>query len=139
MNQYYLLGECFYLAAMAMTKVTFCLLFLRVFREKPFIYYVWGTLGLSVAYGVSFVVATIFQCWPISYGWNQWDGLHTGTCNNINLQGWLSSILNIVLDIIVIGLPLNKLSKLVMSPTKKITIMFMFCKFEPAPQSIGFC
>ncbi|KAF7902471.1 hypothetical protein EAF00_002374 [Botryotinia globosa] len=123
---YYLLGECFYLAAMAMTKVTFCLLFLRVFREKPFIYYVWGILGLSVAYGISFVIATIFQCWPISYGWNQWDGLHTGTCNNINLQGWLSSILNIVLDIIVIGLPLNKLSKLVMSPTKKITIMFMF-------------
>ncbi|TEY78688.1 hypothetical protein BOTCAL_0046g00090 [Botryotinia calthae] len=120
---YYILGECFYLAAMAMTKVTFCLLFLRVFREKPFVYYVWGTLGLSAAYGVSFVVATIFQCWPVSYGWNQWDGLHTGTCNNINLQGWLSSILNIVLDIIVIGLPLNKLSKLVMSPTKKITII----------------
>ncbi|KAM0196331.1 hypothetical protein ACHAPC_000043 [Botrytis cinerea] len=129
---YYILGECFYLAAMAMTKVTFCLLFLRVFREKPFIYYVWGTLGLSAAYGVSFVVATIFQCWPISYGWNQWDGLHTGTCNNINLQGWLSSILNIVLDIIVIGLPLNKLSKLVMSPTKKITIMFMFWDQSPA-------
>ncbi|KAF7888507.1 uncharacterized protein EAF02_003048 [Botrytis sinoallii] len=123
---YYVLGECFYLAAMAMTKVTFCLLFLRVFREKPFIYYVWGTLGLSVAYGVSFVAATIFQCWPVSYGWHQWDGLHTGTCNNIHLQGWLSSIINIVLDIIVIGLPLNKLSQLVMSPTKKITIMFMF-------------
>ena len=138
-TQYYILGECFYLAAMAMTKVTFCLLFLRVFREKPFIYYVWGTLGLSAAYGVSFVVATIFQCWPISYGWNQWDGLHTGTCNNINLQGWLSSILNIVLDIIVIGLPLNKLSKLVMSPTKKITIMFMFCKFESASQCLDFC
>ncbi|ESZ98764.1 hypothetical protein SBOR_0870 [Sclerotinia borealis F-4128] len=123
---YYFLGECFYLASMAMIKVTFCLLFLRVFREKPFIHFVWGTLGLAVAYGISFVAATIFQCWPISYSWNQWDGLHTGSCNNVNLQGWLSSIFNIILDLVVIGLPLGKLSKLVMSPTKKITIMFMF-------------
>ncbi|KAG4028589.1 hypothetical protein MFRU_020g00320 [Monilinia fructicola] len=123
---YYYLGECFYLAALAMIKVTFCLLFLRVFREKPFIYLVWGTLGFSVAYGISFVTATIFQCWPISYSWYQWDGLHAGACNNVHLQGWLSSIFNIILDVVVIGLPLGKLSKLVMSPTKKITIMFMF-------------
>ncbi|PQE23045.1 cfem domain-containing protein [Rutstroemia sp. NJR-2017a WRK4] len=123
---YYFLGECFYLAAMATMKISFCLLFIRLFREKPFIYYVHGTLALSVGYGVSFVIATICQCHPISYEWTQWDGLHKGRCNNINLQGWMSAIFNIVLDLIVIALPLGKLSKLVMTFERKLTIMCMF-------------
>ncbi|KAM3088538.1 hypothetical protein ACMFMG_000175 [Clarireedia jacksonii] len=123
---YYFLGECFYLAAMATMKISFCLLFTRLFREKPFIYYVHGTLALSVGYGISFVIATICQCHPISFGWTQWDGLHEGTCNNINLQGWLSAIFNIILDIVVIALPLGKLSKLVMTFERKLTTMCMF-------------
>lgn len=124
--QYYFLGECFYLAAMAMIKISFCLLFLRLFQEKPFVYIVYGVLALSVGYGIGFVIATVCQCHPITYGWAQWDGLHEGTCNNINLQGWLSAIFNIILDVMVIALPLGKLSKLALTFTKKMTIMLMF-------------
>jgi len=125
-KQYYFLGESFYLAAIAVNKVCILLLFLRVFEERKFRTYVWIVMALSISYGISFVVATILQCMPISYSWNSWDGEHVGTCNNIHLQGWLSAGFNMALDIVVILLPMPNLYKLNMSWKRKAMVMLMF-------------
>ncbi|KAI1849609.1 hypothetical protein JX265_007948 [Neoarthrinium moseri] len=123
---YYYLGEIFYFAALSMNKISLLLFILRVFPDKAFRKIVFVVCGLCVGYGISFIVATAFQCNPIPYSWLQVDSTVEGTCNNIHLQGWMSAICNIVIDIIIIILPLKNLYALQIKLKKKIMIMFMF-------------
>lgn len=100
---------------------------LRVFPEKRFRQIVYGVCGLCASYGVSFIFATAFQCSPVEWSWQQVDdNWGSGSCNNIHLQGWMSAILNIVIDLIMLTLPLKSLWGLQMKLRKKLMIMFMF-------------
>lgn len=125
-SQYYYLGEIFYFAALAVTKISILIFILRVFPEKKFRKIVYGVIGLCVAYGTGFVFATMFQCAPINYSWLQVDSSVKGQCNNIHIQGWMSAICNIVIDLIILVLPLKNLFGLQIDLKKKIMIMFMF-------------
>lgn len=109
-----------------MVKLSILAFILRVFPEKSFRKIVWGVCGLVIAYGVAFVVATALQCWPAEYAWNQVDESYEGRCNNIHLQGWMSAIFNIIIDVILLVLPLKNLWGLHMETKKKLMIMFMF-------------
>ncbi|KAK2003009.1 CFEM domain-containing protein [Colletotrichum falcatum] len=124
---YYYLGELFYFAALTATKMSILLFMLRVFSmDKTFRQLVYGAMALCLAYGVAFVTCTAVQCAPISFSWEQIDSEKVGKCNDIHLQGWMSAICNIVIDIIILVLPLKKLSELQMKLKKKLMIMFMF-------------
>ncbi|KAI0018777.1 CFEM domain-containing protein [Xylariomycetidae sp. FL0641] len=123
---YYYLGELFYFAAISMNKISLLIFILRVFPERRFRHLVFGVIGLCVGYGVSFLVATALQCRPIAYSWLQIDSTVAGTCNDINLQGWMSAILNIVIDLVIVALPLRNLYAIQIALKKKIMIMFMF-------------
>ncbi|RDW60685.1 hypothetical protein BP6252_12068 [Coleophoma cylindrospora] len=83
-------------------------------------------IGLCLCYGFVFVGISVFQCQPIAGAWEQWDGTWEGTCNNINLQGWASAVINIIFDVITLSLPLVPLWKLNMALRKKIQVMIMF-------------
>ncbi|KAK2063987.1 CFEM domain-containing protein [Colletotrichum caudatum] len=124
---YYYLGELFYFAALTATKMSILFFMLRVFSmDKTFRQLVYGTMGLCLAYGIAFITCTAVQCTPASFTWEQIDSNKVGKCNNIHLQGWMSAICNIVIDIIILVLPLRKLSELQMKLKKKLMIMFMF-------------
>lgn len=86
---------------------------------------VYITMAVCLAYGIAFVGVSVFQCWPISGAWTNWDGTFKGHCNSINLQGWTSAAINIVLDLVVIILPLPELWKMQMSTQKKLSIISM--------------
>ncbi|EFQ33760.1 CFEM domain-containing protein [Colletotrichum graminicola] len=124
---YYYLGELFYFAALTATKLSILFFILRVFgmdqKFRPFVY---GAMALCLAYGIAFITCTALQCSPISYSWEQIDSKKVGKCNDIHLQGWMSAICNIVIDIIILVLPLKKLAGLQMKLKKKLMIMFMF-------------
>lgn len=124
--KYYYFGEIFYVVALGISKISILFFYLRVFPSKGFRTVTYVVMGLSVAYTIAFFFATTFQCTPVSMAWNQWDGLHKGTCNNIHLQGWIAAAINIVLDAIVMALPLRHLSKLNMGIKKKVMVMAMF-------------
>jgi hypothetical protein len=84
-------------------------------------------MGLTFGYGIAFIFGFVFQCRPIRMAWENWDKSHTdATCHNINLFGWLSAAINIILDVITIALPLPELFRLVLGRKKKIHIMLMF-------------
>ncbi|KAH9904754.1 CFEM domain-containing protein [Xylariomycetidae sp. FL2044] len=123
---YYYLGELFYFAALSMNKISLLLFILRVFPDKTFQKIVYVFCAASAGYGISFLVATALQCNPIWYSWRQVDSTVAGTCNNIHLQGWMSAICNIVIDIGIIILPLKNLYALQIQLKKKLMIMFMF-------------
>ncbi|RSL98397.1 hypothetical protein CEP52_010355 [Fusarium oligoseptatum] len=86
----------------------------------------WILIGLNVAYFIAFELVSIFQCTPIEGAWKAWDKEFPAKCNNINMQGWMAAIFNIVLDVGTLCLPLWELYKLSLSRKKKIQIMLMF-------------
>lgn len=120
------MGEIFYFASLSFNKISLLLFILRVFPDRQFRRIVFIVCGLCVGYGVSFVFATAFQCNPINHSWLQVDSTHLGACNNINIQGWMSAVCNIIIDLIIIVLPLRNLYGLQIQLKKKIMIMFMF-------------
>ncbi|THX15100.1 hypothetical protein D6D13_02349 [Aureobasidium pullulans] len=126
MLQYYYLGEIFYFASLTATKISILAFFLRVFPQQQFRKIIHGVIGICVAYGLSFVLATTFQCNPVPYSWKQLDSTYQGSCNNIHLQGWMSAIFNIIIDLIILILPLKKLYALQTSLKKKLMVMVMF-------------
>ncbi|KAI4760305.1 hypothetical protein E4T52_06755 [Aureobasidium sp. EXF-3400] len=123
---YYYLGEIFYFASLTATKISILAFFLRVFPQKTFRRIIYVVMGICVAYGVSFVLATTFQCSPIPYSWKQLDDNYPGSCNNIHIQGWMSAIFNIVIDLIILILPLKELYALQTTLKKKLMVMVMF-------------
>jgi hypothetical protein len=123
---YYYLGEVFYVVALGISKISILFFYLRVFPAKEFRLLTYGIMGLSAAYTIAFLFATVFQCLPVSLAWTQWDGLHEGFCNDIHLQGWIAAAINIALDAVVMILPLKHLANLNMNLKKKLMVMSMF-------------
>lgn len=126
----YYFDEDLYLSALPVIKISMCLTYLRIFQDKRFRMIVFVVIGLNVCYAISFVLVSVFQCWPISFAWTHWDKEHVGRCNNINAQGWTSAAFNVILDIIVLSLPMPMLWKMQLNKRKKFLVMMMF--------SIGF-
>jgi hypothetical protein len=79
-----------------------------------------------MAYGIAFVLASIFQCIPVHAAWTGWDGTIQARCVDANALGWASGAINIALDVIALLLPLPGLTKLVMPWERKIRILLVF-------------
>uniref|UniRef100_A0A8H7NJ48 CFEM domain-containing protein n=1 Tax=Bionectria ochroleuca TaxID=29856 RepID=A0A8H7NJ48_BIOOC len=85
-----------------------------------------GNLCNNSFMGVGFVFLTIFQCQPISYFWQKWDGLHDGTCLDANTIAWANASSGIALDVWILAIPLLQLRKLQLKWKKKIGVVLMF-------------
>ncbi|KAG8164103.1 hypothetical protein KVR01_006021 [Diaporthe batatas] len=123
----YFWDELVYLAVLPVTKISILLFYLKIFPKREFKIAVWVLIGFNLAYLVTFEIVSIWQCRPIQGAWLAWDGTFEATCNDINMQGWMSAALNLVLDLGTIILPLPELASLSMSLRKKIQILSMFC------------
>jgi hypothetical protein len=82
--------------------------------------------AVTLAYCIAFMFALAFQCSPVSYNWNGWDGEHEGSCVKKNTLVVTAAALNIVLDFWVIALPMPKVLRLQASITTKLQVIFMF-------------
>jgi len=113
------------------TKISLLLFYLRVFLDYGFIKKVYVVMLICILSLISFLIATVFECWPVDFSWKGWDGeQHWGKCTNINVQGWTNAAANIAMDLVIIALPLPQLVNLHLPLRKKIFVCFMF--------SIGF-
>lgn len=84
--------EVLYFAQVALLKLSLLFFYLRIFPEKKFRKVLWATIVFDMVFGCVFVLGGIFQCRPISYYWNQWDGEHKGRCVNVNAMAWANAI-----------------------------------------------
>ncbi|KAK4204714.1 hypothetical protein QBC40DRAFT_164105 [Triangularia verruculosa] len=122
------MGESFYLAILALTKISILCFYLRIFSQPTFrviTFIVMTWVGLS---GVIFVFCQIFQCIPIPYIWEGWRKGEFGpfTCLDINTLGYTTAAFSIAQDIVILVMPLPLLIKLNVSVRSKIGIMVMF-------------
>lgn len=80
-----------------------------------------------LVYGIGFMISFIFQCRPLSYSWNQWDGEHEGVCEDAKSATYGNASLNIFFDIVVMLLPVPKLLALQSRSTRsKIGVVLIF-------------
>lgn len=122
----YYYDEDLYLTALPLVKISILLFYLRIFPQQWFRISCFVSMAACMAYAIAFLLVSVFQCWPINYAWLNWDDEHTGRCNDINAQGWTSAALNVMLDVIVLGLPIPVIVKLQLNARKKILILAMF-------------
>lgn len=79
-----------------------------------------------MAEGISYTIANIFQCSPISFFWMGWDGQHPGTCINLRNLGLVSVVLGIVCDVWMILFPIPFISRLKIPFRQKIKVSVLF-------------
>lgn len=118
--------ELLYLGALPVTKISILLFYLKIFPARKIRIMCWVLIGLNAAYFIAFELVSIFQCRPIAGAWKAWDGEFKAKCNNINMQGWMAAVGNIILDLATMILPLPELIGLSLSLKKKIQILLMF-------------
>ena len=119
--------EVLYFAQITLLKMSLLAFYLRIFPSKRIQNLLWATIACNAAFGTAFVFASIFQCTPISYFWDKWDGEHEGRCLNINTIGWANAVISIALDLWMLAVPLSQLPGLNLHWTKKIGVAIMFC------------
>ncbi|CAG8959455.1 hypothetical protein HYFRA_00001353 [Hymenoscyphus fraxineus] len=119
-------AEVLYFAQVALLKIGLLLFYLRIFSKSKIGKYIHGTIVLNIIVGVTFIIAALFQCQPINYNWNRWDGEHSGKCVNINAVSWANSALSILLDAWMLALPMSQLATLQLHWKKKIGVAMMF-------------
>ncbi|KAL6237275.1 hypothetical protein BDW75DRAFT_204685 [Aspergillus navahoensis] len=119
--------ELLYITCVSLTKICFLLFYLRIFPSDRIRRVIKVSCLVTICYGITFLFAFAFQCSPVSYNWDAWDGEHEGQCLKTNPLVVAAAALNIVLDAWIIALPIPKVLKLQASTTTKIQVTFMFC------------
>jgi hypothetical protein len=110
--------------------VSIVLLYLRIFPKEVsprFHYICWAVNASMIIWGIGFLISFIFQCRPLGYSWNQWDGEHDGVCENVQAATYGNAALNIFFDIVVMILPVPKLLALQSRSTRsKVGVISIF-------------
>ncbi|KAK0713616.1 hypothetical protein B0T26DRAFT_367422 [Lasiosphaeria miniovina] len=123
-----------YTAARFFIRASIILFYLRVFppgNDNKLGRILIGTMVLNVVYNLSFFLAVVFQCKPISRFWTRWDGSGEAQCNNMDALVWAAAITGIVFDVWLLALPFPQLLALNLHWKKKVMGAVMF--------SIGAC
>ncbi|KAI1634864.1 hypothetical protein F4809DRAFT_616535 [Biscogniauxia mediterranea] len=116
-----------YFSEVYVLKLALLFFYLRIFPKPLIRRLLWGTVVFNVVFGLSFIIAAVFQCWPISYNWTSWRGEGGGTCVNISAIAWANAAVSISLDLWMLALPLSQLRELKLHWKKKVGVVLMFC------------
>ncbi|EMF12270.1 uncharacterized protein SEPMUDRAFT_134154 [Sphaerulina musiva SO2202] len=126
------IGEFLYVWIMSISKISVILLYLRVWapdtrmRRDKFRMACFCMIIFLIVFPISLSLALGFECNPISYAWQGWDGEHTGSCFNLNALILSAAGLNVIQDLIVCALPLPKLLAIPLPLAKKILAITIF-------------
>lgn len=125
-GMWFFLTEIQYFISLTALKLSLLLFYLRIFPSMAVKRLLWATVAFVVSFGISFTLAALLQCQPISFFWTKWDGEHQGHCVNVNAVGWSNAAISIALDIWMLAVPLSQLRGLRLHWKKKIGVALMF-------------
>lgn len=126
MAQLFFVEQALYCVSISLIKSSMLFLYLRLFPDKILRVLVYITLAITISWGVSSLVALCLACRPLPYYWNRWDGEHEGKCVALDVLLLEHAIVNIVLDVVIVGLPMPTLLRLQMSLEKRVGMCLMF-------------
>lgn len=124
-SQYTYASEIYYPIVVTLVKSSILCLYIRLFRIKAsFRKTCYVFLVFVVAWGISIVLVTIFQCSPVRAAWDKRiDDAHC-----FNLRAFLigNNVPNILADICIILLPMPLIWKLELSWPRRVGICAIF-------------
>lgn len=132
-----------YIIHISATKLSVCFFFLRIFDASPvFRRFAYPVIGLNIFIIVLFVFIIVFQCKPIHLAWTGWAREEPGHCLDIYKLVLGNGIINLFMDVVIIGLPIYETFQLQLSRTKKLGVALMFgmgfaCVYSPLPKSVS--
>ncbi|KAJ8121734.1 hypothetical protein O1611_g10023 [Lasiodiplodia mahajangana] len=86
----------------------------------------WAVLIVSDVLSVGFLFFNIFQCTPISYFWQRWDGEHSGHCIDASKVTLSGGVIDLFWTVLIVIVPLPYILRLKLPPYKKFAATVMF-------------
>ena len=116
-----------YNPALMATKTSVLIFYLRLFKNTQFVlkYWSWALLGVVNLAGIILTFLNIFQCSPVSAGWNPY---YAGKVKCIPLltEFICSSPINIITNLCLLFLPIPVLTGMRLPKRQKIAVVFLF-------------
>ena len=106
-----------------MTKVSILCLYLRIFPNKTFQKTALIVMCFVVGYAVASILATIFQCSPMSKTFRPQT---PGNCLNLTAFWYANAVANILGDCVILALPMPVLYALHLPQRQKLGLMMVF-------------
>lgn len=119
-------AQVMYKVVITLDKVAILLLYYRIFNvHRGFRIASHCVNAFIITSGLAFIIATIFQCTPVSGVWSK--GYEKMTCIN-SKNFWISyAALNILTDVILLVMPIRQVSRLQISLLDKVGLSLVFC------------
>ena len=119
---------CF--AAAALPRISAVCLYLRIFSwqrgSAPWTVSICLIAILTLGW-VAFTAVTFLQCTPISWWWDRMRGsVGYGRCINYTLFYKIQAVVNVPLDLVVVGLPVPTIVGLNLSRAKRVVLVVVF-------------
>lgn len=116
--------EFLYLTGVVLPKISILFLYLRIFIDRRTRIVCFALIGIIVANWAAYLLASIFQCWPVSYQWDK--TIKGGRCVNQVTFCKTTSIPNIVTDLVMLILPIPVMWRLKASRLRKLGLTVIF-------------
>ena len=114
-----------YKVVITLNKVSILCLYYRMFSiETWFRYTSYCGIAFIVTSGVAYIVATIFQCTPVSGFWDR--STKPLYCINCEIFWKSYALLNIITDFAILALPISQVVKLRLPRMEKLGLTFIF-------------
>lgn len=108
----------------AFDKLSILLLYLRLFPHDTFRMLCFLGLIFITSSCIAFVVGAVFQCTPVAYFWDR--TIEGGHCI-ANAPWWISySVINVITDFYILGLPIPLLLGLSMTKRERMGLIGVF-------------
>ena len=102
-------------------------LYLRIFPSKQFRLGCFFLIGLVTSSAIAFVLVTIWQCNPVAAFWDKDLLAQPGARCFSSEAFWFSySVINIILDVLILLLPIHEVLKLQLPSREKIALCAVF-------------
>lgn len=125
--RFFFIQQILYLYLMMTIKSSLIYFYLTIFPTKRVRILLWSTFGVNIAWGITCILVTVFQCVPVENYWLRYlQQDSSGQCLNMNLLGWTNGAVSVAIDLWIIGIPLSQLTKLDLHWKKKIGAVVMF-------------
>ncbi|KAI1378020.1 hypothetical protein F4677DRAFT_32716 [Hypoxylon crocopeplum] len=109
-----------------LVRCSIILFYIRIFNFTSASKILWLTFVANLIIWIVWFFLSIFQCKPVSYFWDQWDGEHQGSCFATNFVAWSAGAVDLAEDLFLLGLPFPYIRRLRLGLKKKIATSIMF-------------
>ncbi|KAI9370269.1 hypothetical protein BJX61DRAFT_544799 [Aspergillus egyptiacus] len=120
------LGQIFYLWASAVAKVAIAFALLRLAVRQLHRIILWAVIGTVIVIGLVFWLVLLLNCQPVSYFWERFNPLKSGTCLSTDILigiAYMYSSITIVCDFTLGLLPAFLIWRLQMTPRTKVALV----------------